>query len=256
MSKDIKRYVGYTFASAWVLWGIIIIGNQFNILKYGTPLCMLFFIAGGLTPTICEIWLKKKYSTSEDYKSFIKNIINPRHHIVWYIIVIGLVFTFTFLPTLLGGATMKQPLYLAIALFPLTIIGGGLEEIGWRGFLQPALQEKHSTIMSTLIVSIIWVVWHLPLWFISGLPQASMNFLLFSINGIALSFLLAAILYGTKSIFICIIFHALLNSFSMVFVPNERLLPACFMLLFSVTTFLIIEKKSMKGNDLKITGMV
>ena len=75
-------------------------------------------------------------------------------------------------------------------------------------------------------------------------------------NRIALSFLLVAILYGTKSIFICIIFHALLNSFSMVFVPNERLLPACFMLLFSVTTFLIIEKKSMKGNDLKITGMV
>ncbi|MCB2343048.1 CPBP family glutamic-type intramembrane protease [Clostridium estertheticum] len=59
---------------------------------------------------------------------------------------------------------MKQPLYLAIALFPLTIIGCGLEEIGWRGFLQPALQEKHSIIMSTLIGYYLLVLCYSFLW--------------------------------------------------------------------------------------------
>ncbi|SFB30445.1 CPBP family intramembrane glutamic endopeptidase [Clostridium frigidicarnis] len=244
MEKDVKRYLWYTFASSWILWGIIIIANQLNLMRYGTPLSMLFFIAGGLTPPICEIWIKKKYSSSNDYKSFIKSILNPRHQVVWYIIVIGLAFIFSFLPTLFGGATIEHPLYIAILAFPIMIIGGGLEEIGWRGFLQSALQKKFSIISSTVIVGIIWTVWHLPLWFISGSPQSSMSFLCFSITGIALSFLLAAILYGTKSVFLCIIFHTFINSFWSVFVPNERLLPACFMLIFAIVMFIVIEKKT------------
>ena len=37
---------------------------------------------------------------------------------------------------------MENPLYLALIEFPIMIIGGGLEEIGWRGYLQPTLQKK------------------------------------------------------------------------------------------------------------------
>jgi len=252
MSKDIKRYLRYTFVSSWILWGIIIIANQFNLLHYGTPLSMLFFIAGGFTPPICEILLKKKYSTSEDYKSFTKSILNPRHHAIWYILVMGLSIIFCFVPTLFPGGTMKGPLYIAILEFPIMIFGGGLEEIGWRGFLQPALQKKYSAIISTLIVGIIWAVWHLPLFFILGSSQASMSFLWFFIYAIALSFLLAAIFNGTKSIFLCIIFHALMNSFSEVFVPNQRLIPACFMLVFAIIIFIAIAKMCRRKSNLEI----
>ena len=38
------------------------------------------------------------------------------------------------------------------------IVGGGLEEIGWRGFLQSALQKRFSELFSTIIVSVIWAV--------------------------------------------------------------------------------------------------
>lgn len=97
---------------------------------------MLLFILGGVTPAICEIWLKKKYSTKEEFKSFIHNVKNPKHPVSWYIFAIGLAFVACFLPTLWGGATMENPMYLALLELPIMIIGGGLEEIGWRGFLQ------------------------------------------------------------------------------------------------------------------------
>lgn len=146
MSKDIKRYLGYTFALSWILWGIIIIANQFNLLQYGTPLFYLFFIVGGVAPAICAIFLKKKYSSSEDYKSFIKNIINPKHHIGWYIFVIGLAFTYMSLPVFIGEGSIKGPFYIVILAFPIMIFGGGLEEVGWRGLLLPTLQKKFSVI--------------------------------------------------------------------------------------------------------------
>jgi membrane protease YdiL (CAAX protease family) len=41
--------------------------------------------------------------------------------------------------------------------------GGGQEELGWRGFMLPLLQEKYSALVSSLIVGVAWAFWHLPL---------------------------------------------------------------------------------------------
>lgn len=37
---------------------------------------------------------------------------------------------------------MEEPLYLAFIELPIMIIGGGLEEIGWRGFFYNQLCKK------------------------------------------------------------------------------------------------------------------
>lgn len=39
------------------------------------------------------------------------------------------------------------------------------EEIGWRGFLLPHLQEKHSAWKAAIILTIIWALWHIPFFF-------------------------------------------------------------------------------------------
>jgi membrane protease YdiL (CAAX protease family) len=48
--------------------------------------------------------------------------------------------------------------------------GGGLEEPGWRGFALPLLQRRHSPLRSSLILSVIWAVWHLPFYWFGDLP--------------------------------------------------------------------------------------
>lgn len=57
-------------------------------------------------------------------------------------------------------------LYLT-SLFPYIFFFGGAlnEEIGWRGFANPYLQEKYSPLMTGIIIGIIWSVWHAPLHF-------------------------------------------------------------------------------------------
>lgn len=44
----------------------------------------------------------------------------------------------------------------------VAIIGGIGEEIGWRGFLQPALERRFGAFRGTLAVGAIWSYWHLP----------------------------------------------------------------------------------------------
>lgn len=239
MNKNIKVYLGSTFILSWILLGIAVIGK----IKQQTPLGLLLTMPAGLAPGTFGILVKKKYSTIEDFKLFIKNIINPRYNAFWYIIVIILSFAFLFLPTVLIGGTKKQPIYTAIVLFIPMIIGGGLEEIGWRGLLQPELQKKYSVIISTLIVGVIWGAWHIPFFKVPGTNQSSMNYLWFFVFAIALSFSLSAIFNATKSIFLCIIFHTLINSFWEVYVPDSsRIMSAFCMLAFSMIVFFVIMK--------------
>ena len=47
-------------------------------------------------------------------------------------------------------------------IFIFLFIGLG-EETGWRGFALERLQEKHSALVSSLILGPIWALWHLPL---------------------------------------------------------------------------------------------
>ncbi|RDW15117.1 CPBP family intramembrane glutamic endopeptidase [Oceanobacillus chungangensis] len=241
MGKEVGRYLFYTFTLSWIFWGGLVILTQFNLLKFGTALSIILHILGGVAPAITEIWLKKKYSSKEEFNSFISNIKNYRHPLAWYLFTVGLAFIACFLPTLWGGASMENPLYLALINLPIMIIGGGLEEIGWRGYLQPTLQKKWSSFTSTLIVGIIWAIWHLPLWFIVGSNQMSMNFLWFTVIALALSFLMTVIYLTTKSIFLCIIFHALINSFWVVYIPDTNVLSALFTLLFALVIFTAFE---------------
>ncbi|UTF55636.1 CPBP family intramembrane glutamic endopeptidase [Natronosalvus rutilus] len=79
----------------------------------------------------------------------------------------------------LGGGTLAYAppaSLLAIALFLLAnvVLFGGVEELGWRGFLQPRLQERTSVLTAGLGIGVLWWAWHFPLFF-SGKAAYSLD---------------------------------------------------------------------------------
>lgn len=68
----------------------------------------------------------------------------------------------------LWGEPALQVLPLYALTFAVTLLTqGGNEELGWRGFLQPELQTRFSPLVAAILVSLVWSLWHLPL-FLNG----------------------------------------------------------------------------------------
>lgn len=130
-----------------------------------------------------------------------------------------------------SGAALSLPA-LSAAFAGQFLFGGGLEEGGWRGYLLPCLCQKYPLLPSALLTGAVWVLWHLPYFFLPGSLQNEENFLAYALTGILTGFILAAIYVLTKSVFLCMLFHSWQNAIVMT-VPAAQSSPR-FMLLFAL----------------------
>ncbi|HZA05610.1 MAG TPA: CPBP family intramembrane glutamic endopeptidase [Propionibacteriaceae bacterium] len=98
-----------------------------------------------------------------------------------------------------------------LLLVTTALLGGPLfEEVGWRGFLLEELQRRRSALASTLLVALIWSVWHLPL--LISEPTGQRPPLPFVVWIVAQAVLFTW-LYNTSSgsVLLAIVFHATIN---------------------------------------------
>ena len=214
----IRTVIG-AFFIAWGLWGCILVGNQFGYLEYGTPLSLVLYLLGVLAPAIaaCVVLTKDKEITA---KQLIKKIFEIKQPIRMYLLVIGFAIIYFGVGVLTGLFEYKSPVYLSVLSLPIMIIGGGLEEVGWRFVLNPTLERKLPFAAASMITSVIWTIWHLPLFFIEGSSQNAMSFSIFFIGTVGLSFAYAAIYRASKSVWLCVLIHALNNSLYNSFIMN------------------------------------
>ena len=105
---------------------------------------------------------------------------------------------------------LPEAVYWAASLF---FYGWG-EETGWRGFALPYLQGRHSAIASTVLVSLMWACWHIPLFsFAPGLSRMGAG----EATGWYFSILTGAVLLtwlfnSTRgSVFIAAVFHGTMD---------------------------------------------
>jgi membrane protease YdiL (CAAX protease family) len=120
---------------------------------------------------------------------------------------------------------ISNPILLTLAIIAVGATVGVLfaalfaigEEIGWRGFLVPELAKIRSFTGVALLSGAIWAVYHFPLVFIFGAERAGTpllyQLLVLTIQGIAISTILAWIRLMSGSLWTAVIFHAVLNAF-------------------------------------------
>lgn len=73
-------------------------------------------------------------------------------------------------PIDLAGAreVLASPMALLAYVAFILVLGPIPEEIGWRGFLLDRCQQRWSALVSSVVVGVAWLTWHLPLFAMVG----------------------------------------------------------------------------------------
>ena len=178
---------------------------------YGTPIGLFTLILGGLSSAIWGGYVSIRYHHSS-VKQLVRDFFQVKQTFSNYFLVL-IFLGLDFLPLVLSGGMIIQAWYLPIILFCKALVFGGIEEIGWRYFFQPALQEKLTYLVSTLFTFLAWSLWHILYFYIDG-SLATIHLLPFLLGLLSNCFILSAIYTNTRSLWLCVMTHALINALS------------------------------------------
>ncbi len=115
------------------------------------------------------------------------------------------------------AATVPSELVKVVVVgFVVLFIGGPVfEEIGWRGFALPRLQPLYGPLLGSLVLGVLWGLWHLPLFLIPSWDTPHGNPLdvaLFVILAVAIAIVFTWVFNNTKgSVFLAILAHGSVN---------------------------------------------
>lgn len=212
-------FLGCAFALTWGTWWPL----AARIPAGATPLAHAGFAAlyvlGGVGPTLAALVAVVLTPREGSLREYAARLLRWRVGLAWYLIALGgpplLAWALAQLGLLQHAAPAAiLPWSQALALLPVMILGGGLEELGWRGVAQPALQRRWPLLGACLAVGALWALWHLPLFFLHGTAQYAGSFARFA-AGVGANALLFGWLYaGTGSILLCVLAHAASNTAS------------------------------------------
>ena len=162
---------------------------------------LLAFAFMRISGEISSVWqfIKEAFTLREKWYSYAAALVVP---LIYYGLsaALGNV-TFT-------GASLKA----ALAYFPWTLLQGGLEEVGWRWYLQKRLSPKKSFVLKMLILSLIWFVWHFPIYRLPWITVGSSNYLIFYLMILGNSFTLGAVKEFSRGSIPCIAAHMLIDT--------------------------------------------
>src|SRR5215213_3015351 len=113
-------------------------------------------------------------------------------------------------PAILVGPLVVLPLFLVI----LTLTDGLGEELAWRGFALPRLLTRYSALVASVVLGVIWALWHLPLLWTEGNGMFHLPVWLLLLDLTAKSILFTWVFLHTRgSVLIAMLFHGATNLF-------------------------------------------
>lgn len=174
-------YVSLTLLSTWIIQFVPLIlkmsVSETSISSF--DLASIFFIVGGMLPSLIGVIFVLHFYKKENIKNFFKRCFIPNKRSILAILISLLLVCFECFVTQLvskmfGGSNLgfeglkiiiSNPLMLFYFMFWGLISGPLSEEFGWRGFLSDIMIDKKNILKSSIIIGLIWGLWHLPLYF-------------------------------------------------------------------------------------------
>ena len=116
------------------------------------------------------------------------------------------------------GIGLPNLWFLPLFFLAMVFLGGGQEEIGWRGYILDPIEDRLGPLLGNLVLGVVWAVWHLPLFFIPNTSQAYMPFAGFVLLMIGWSCFFSWVRQSSgKRVFSGLYAHGVANAFGSTF---------------------------------------
>ena len=228
MEKDgnLIRFMLQAYLISWSITVPLALSSN-GILDLGIPQSLTILASFGPTISAVILWAQEK--GIQNIPRYLWGLFKPRVKPVWILFALlgpGAVGALSvFMGAFIHGIPPDFSWGAELGALPVVFIfvfffGGPLgEEYGWRGYALPRLLDKYGWVKGNLILGAVWGLWHLPLFWIVGTPQAEIPLIGFMPQIMGTTFIYAWIMQGTGgSIFTTMVFHTAGNAFA-AFIP-------------------------------------
>ena len=164
------------FFVVWILASVII--TLYLTVNQQMDMTTRLVIVSAITALLPAFVGSSVFSTIPGVRDLLRTYLKPRGSIGYYLLALFLIPAIWLIGNLLSRAFgMEVPIFrspvvdikllgMAVLMFLYNIAYSSLsEEPGWRGFALPRLQSKFNPLVSSLILGVIWAVWHAPVRF-------------------------------------------------------------------------------------------
>jgi membrane protease YdiL (CAAX protease family) len=212
-SRALVYFALITFAITWGIGGSYIFLPEATATLFGEldgPHPLYFIATWG--PGIAGVILVYSFGGGGGLKAFFSRLRLWRATSLWWLLLlVGIPLAFVAGSLIKGGpvlAPMEDGVVTALVLAIIMLLLGPIEEFGWRGVALPILQRHIAPIWAAALIGLVWGVWHLPAFYLSGTVYADWNFPLFLVGCVTLSILVTQLFNDARgSLFLPIIFH-------------------------------------------------
>jgi CAAX protease family protein len=179
------KYFVLAFAFTWGFWVPAALEARGLISPLPVPATFL----GAFGPLLAAVVVTAQESGRVGLRSLLGRVVRWRVAPIWYgVAILGPLASMLgaiALHVLLGGQppslglliAAPPTLLIAVVYMMITVALG--EEVGWRGYALLALQTRYSALLASLILGVLWTLWHLPVFFNPGTFYSNLPFVLF-----------------------------------------------------------------------------
>jgi membrane protease YdiL (CAAX protease family) len=224
------------YAGSWIIWlPMVLAGN--NVLLAPSAVTpglrfLLTVLAPFAGPTFAAFIVTAANGGKTGVRALLGRFVQSRFGLPWYLVAlagpplllmlsVAAVYGAAALPPLAEQGLQIGAAYM-ITLVVNLFIGGILgEEPGWRGFALPRLQARYGALVGSILLGVLWSLWHVPLILTPGGITWTGSFVLYVALLIAFTIIHTWLYNGTQaSLLAVMLLHATINTSTRLILPN------------------------------------
>lgn len=246
-------FVLLAYGISWLIWSPAVLATYGLIASPLAPelLAALVLLVGAFGPLLAAVILTGRQAGRAGVRRLLARGWQWRT-IGWpqWLVILGVPLAASAAARALDVATggtpppfaLASPLLLLPTFLFILLLGGPIqEEYGWRGYLLPRLQARWGAIGASVVLGVIWALWHLPLWFMEGAGMAGTPLPIYLLYTLGETFLITWLFNRSEgSVLAAILMHTMANFVANIFPTHDALVRDSHAYLFLALIYTVV----------------